>query len=136
MGETSPDVEVAVVGAHLSGMPLNHQLVEAEASLVVRSHTAPRYRLFDLGLEPARPGLVRDVANGTVIEVEVWALSEAAFGRFVNLLASPLAMGHIELTDGRWVNGFVCEPYALGSATDISSCGGWRRYVSQGAVHK
>lgn len=123
-------LELAVVGAHLSGQPLNHQLVDLGAELVATTRTAPRYRLFDLGTLPPKPGLVRvgDDGGGAAIEVEVWRLAPAALGSFVAALATPMAIGHLELADGRWVTGFVVEPYALAGAREITGFGGWRAY--------
>ncbi len=123
-------LELAVVGAHLSGQPLNHQLVDLGAALVATTRTAPHYRLFDLGTTPPKPGLVRagDGASGASIEVELWRLTPAALGAFVDALATPMAIGHLEVADGRWVAGFVVEPYALAGAREITDFGGWRAY--------
>lgn len=125
----SAGVRVAVVGAHLAGQPLHHELVARSARLVARTTTSPRYRLFALaGTAPAKPGLMRDDA-GTTIEVEVYELDEAGLGGFVDGVPAPLAVGKVELADGTWVNGFVCEPGGLVGAEDITSYGSWRSYV-------
>jgi len=128
---------LAVVGAHLSGMPLNHQLCERGAQLVCRIRTAPRYRLFALpGTVPPKPGLIRaDDDVGHRIEVEVWELNYAAFGSFVTAIPPPLGIGTIELEDGSSVQGFVCEPAATVGARDISDFGGWRAYVCERQSH-
>jgi allophanate hydrolase len=127
------EIAIAVVGAHLSGMPLNGELRTAGGRLIERSATAPHYRLYALaGTKPPKPGLLR-VKNGAgaAIEVEVWALSERAFGRFVAGVPSPLSIGTFELADGRSVKGFLVEAEAVGGARDISSFGGWRAFVAQ-----
>ncbi|HZP91572.1 MAG TPA: allophanate hydrolase [Burkholderiales bacterium] len=122
-------VRVAVVGAHLSGLPLNHQLVERGARLEKTARTAARYRLFALpGTTPPKPGLVR--GGDAAIEVEVWRMSSAGFGSFVAAIPSPLGIGRIELEDGDWVQGFLCESWAAAGAIDISRCGGWRAYLA------
>ena len=123
-------VSVAVVGAHLSGQPLNHQLVDRGARLVRVCRTSRDYRLFALpNTAPPKPGLVRvDRDAGPGIEVEVWAVPEDRFGGFVAAIPSPLAMGSLQLDTGEWVSGFVCEPLALTGAEDITAFGGWRRY--------
>jgi allophanate hydrolase len=108
-------------------MPLNHQLVDLEARLVTTTSTADTYRLFDLGLTPPKPGLVRD-ERGASIEVEVWSMAVEAFGRFVAAVPPPLAIGTVELADGSSVPGFVCEPYAVAGATEITEWGGWRAF--------
>ena len=124
------DLLLVVAGAHLSGQPLNHQLTARRARLARTCRTSPHYRMYALsGTVPAKPGLVYDASfEGAGIEVEVWSLDEAAFGSFVNEIPSPLAIGKVLLEDGSSVSGFVCEPHALGQATEITSYGGWRRY--------
>ncbi|MFN9481016.1 MAG: allophanate hydrolase [Betaproteobacteria bacterium] len=123
-------VLVAVVGAHLTGMPLNAQLTERGAVCVARTTTAPRYRLHALAdTVPPKPGLQR-VESGAAIEVEVWEMPLAHFGSFVAAVPPPLAIGSLELADGSWVKGFVCEPQALVAAPDISHYGGWRAYMA------
>lgn len=126
-----PTIALAVVGAHLSGLPLNHQLTERGARLLEKTTTAPRYALHALaGTQPPKPGLVRSSA-GAAIEVEVWSIPLREFGSFVALVPPPLAIGNVELVDGRWVKGFVCEGYALDTAEDITRYGGWRAYLSR-----
>jgi allophanate hydrolase len=122
---------VAVVGAHLSGLPLNRELTERGARLVRRARTAPRYRLFALpGTTPPKPGMVRVAGDGgQTIELEVWELPIGAFGAFVAGVPAPLSIGTIELDDGATVQGFLCEAVATDGAEDISRFGGWRRYL-------
>lgn len=129
-GQDDGTVQLAVVGAHLSGMPLNHELSNRGGHLVTTTTTAPRYRLFALpDTQPPKPGLARD-ANGTRIEIEVWELPMAAFGGLVAEVPPPLGIGSVQLDNGLWVKGFICEGYALAGARDISSFGGWRAYLS------
>jgi len=125
---------LAVVGAHLSGMPLNGQLTERGATLAEATTTAPHYRLHALpGTTPPKPGLRRVDAGedaGAAIAVEVWQVPLAAVGSFLVLVPAPLALGSLELADGRWVHGFVCEGHALHGAPDVSAHGGWRAYIT------
>ncbi len=123
-------VELAVVGAHLSGLPLNWQLVERGARLIATTTTASEYRLYALpGTVPAKPGLVRCADGGAALEVEIWEMPLRQFGSFVAEIPAPLGIGTLRLADGREVKGFVCESAACEGATDISACGGWRRYL-------
>lgn len=124
-------VKVAVVGAHLSGMPLNIQLIERGAVLLEKTHTASQYRLYALpGTVPPKPGLVRvPPAEGMAIEVEVWQMPLAHYGSFVALIGAPLGIGTLQLADGSNVQGFVCEALATEGAADITHLGGWRRYI-------
>ena len=126
-------VAVAVVGAHLSGMALNHELTRRGATFVKAVATAPAYRFYALpGGPPQRPGLARvnGSGGGSAIETEVWALSPAAFGDFVARVPSPLSIGTVHLADGTAVKGFLCEQAATEGARDISEFGGWRAYVA------
>jgi allophanate hydrolase len=127
---TEPELRVAVVGAHLEGLPLNGQLLERGARLLARTRTAPHYRLFALpGTAPRKPGLLRVAQGGTAIALEVWALPQRQAGSFLALIPPPLGLGSIELADGSHVHGFLCEAHALEGATDISHHGGWRTYL-------
>ncbi|MGH3350735.1 MAG: allophanate hydrolase [Nocardioides sp.] len=129
----SPSVDVFVVGAHLSGQTLNHQLVEAGATLLRRTSTSAAYRLFALETVPPKPGLVRVGGPGTGarIEGELWRVPAAGFGAFVGGVPAPMVIGTVELEEGLSVSGFLVEPYALEGAVDISVHGDWRSYQSE-----
>ena len=123
-----PTIEVAVVGAHLSGMPLNHELLACGARLQQATTTTAHYQLYALqGTHPPKPGLAR-TEDGAAIALEVWEMPLANFGRFVAGVPAPLGIGNVQLADGRWVKGFICEGIALAQATDITTLGGWRAY--------
>lgn len=124
-------VRVAVVGAHLRGMPLNFQLTRRNAVFVESTETAACYRLYALaGTQPAKPGIARDT-TGAAIAVELWDIPLARFGEFVAEVPAPLGIGSLELADGRWVKGFICEPAALSTATDITEFKGWRNWMAR-----
>ena len=136
----APDVPpgcvlVAVVGAHLTGQPLNGQLTERGARLCRTTKTASGYRLYALpNTTPPKPGLVRaPTFPGGGIEVEVWAMPTHEFGIFVAAIPAPLGIGRVELADGTTVNGFICESYAVEGAREITSLGGWRAYLAAGS---
>jgi allophanate hydrolase len=130
---SAPTLPIAVVGAHLSGLPLNGQLTERGATLRDTTFTAPHYRLFALpGTVPPKPGLLRVAEGGAAIAVEVWDVPVAAVGSFLALIPPPLGLGSLELADGRQVHGFVCEAHALGAARDVTAFGGWRAFVAAG----
>jgi allophanate hydrolase len=135
LGASADVTRVAVVGAHLTGLPLNRELTQRGARLLRRACTAPRYRLFALpGTTPPKPGMVRTGADGHAVEVEVWELSLASFGAFVAGVPSPLSIGTIELDDGEPVHGFLCEAVATTGAEDITRFGGWRSYLASRAA--
>jgi allophanate hydrolase len=128
-------VKLAVVGAHLSGMPLNGQLTDRGATLLAAAETTPDYRLFALpGAQPPKPGLLRVASGqGARVALEVWQMPLAHYGSFVSLVPAPLAIGTLRLSDGASVQGFLCEPQALEGAQDISHWGGWRNYLASQA---
>jgi allophanate hydrolase len=126
---TNNRTRLCVVGAHMRGLPLSHQLTSLGGRFVQAAATAPCYRLYLLDhLAPVRPGLVR-TPKGSSIEAELWELPTSRLGEFINMVAAPLTLGTVELNDGNHSLGFLCESYATETATDISSFGGWRAYV-------
>jgi allophanate hydrolase len=133
-GATDDEIAIAVVGAHLSGMALNGELQALGGRLLEATATAPDYRLYALVTTPPKPGMLRvDAGAGSSIELELWALSAAAFGKFVAAIPPPLGIGTIRLADGRGVKGFVVEPAAINDARDISKFGGWRAFMAEKA---
>jgi allophanate hydrolase len=127
----SDGIDIVVCGAHMSGLPLNGQLTSLGATLSATTTTSPQYRLHALtAFDPPRPGLVRDEAQGRAIEVEVWRLPAAQLGAFFRNIPSPLALGRVELADGRRECGFLCEAFAVADAPDVSHFGGWRGYLA------
>lgn len=123
-------IDLVVVGAHLSGMPLNHELVVLGAQLVRSGSTAPDYRLYELpGTEPRKPGLLRvRKGQGTAIAIEVWSLAPDAFGYFVSRIPAPLGIGTLLLDDGSAAKGFLVEAVAVEGARDVSTHRGWKAY--------
>jgi allophanate hydrolase len=124
---------IAVCGAHMQGLPLNHELACRGARLVEATRTAPHYRLFALSATAGstrRPGLSRVPGRGAAIEVEVWEMPSLELGSFVTTIPAPLALGKVELASGEWVTGFVCEGYGLECGADITEFGGWRAWLS------
>ena len=129
LASAEPTINVAVVGAHLSDMPLNWQLTERGAQLLRATRTAPRYRFFALpGTVPPKPGLVQVDHDGAAIDVEIWQIPARHYGSFVANIPAPLGIGTLTLEDGSSVQGFLCEALATAGAEDISRFGGWRSY--------
>jgi hypothetical protein len=125
----SKTIEIAVCGAHMSGLPLNSQLTELDATFVKAAYTAKGYRLFNVPDKvPPRPGMVRDRKGDGAIEVEVWSMPLQNFGAFMVQIASPLCIGTVFLEDWDPVYGFLCEGDALEGAEEITAYGGWRSY--------
>ncbi len=122
---------LAVVGAHMSGLPLNHELTSRGARFLRRTRTAPGYRFYAMEGKVARPGLVAVTRDGAAIEAEIWAMPEAALGSFLAGIPAPLGLGKVQFEDGSDVIGFICEPGKLGPARDITALGGWRAYLAE-----
>jgi allophanate hydrolase len=127
------EIAVAVVGAHLSGLPLNGELRALGGRLLDTVKTAPDYKLYALnGTTPPKPGLLRvDAGKGEAIDVEVWALPLHAFGAFIDGVGAPLSIGTVKLANGSSVKGFLMEAVAAAGARDISSFSGWRKFLAQ-----
>jgi len=124
-------VSVAVCGAHMSGLPLNSQLVSLGGKFVKATKTGPYYKLFKLnGFTPERPGLLRVGQGGKAIDLEVWQLPIENYGKFVAGVPIPLGFGTLLLADGQQVQGFLCESYATLDAEDISDLGSWRMFLN------
>lgn len=124
-------IPLVVVGAHLTGMPLNGELLALGATMISTARTAPSYKLYALaGTVPPKPGLLRVADDGTSIAVELWALTPAAFGLFVSRIPAPLGIGTLQLDDGSTAKGFLVEAVAIDGARDISDFGGWRNYIA------
>lgn len=142
LGETPPlvpaqrsTIQIAVVGAHLSGQPLNSQLTERQARLLKTTRTSPGYSFYALpGTKPQKPGLVYDGHGKGLIEVEVWEMDPVAFGSLVALVPPPLSIGTLKLEDGSGVKGFLCEAHAVRAAEDITETGGWRAWLKSGTA--
>ncbi|SAL43745.1 amidase [Caballeronia cordobensis] len=129
-------MQLAVCGAHMERLPLNRDLLSRNARLVRATRTAPSYRLCALPASAdgtRRPGLWRVDSGGAEIAIEVWEMPSSEFGSFIATVPSPLALGKIELGDGSWITGFLCEPYGVQSGEDISALGGWRAWLAKAA---
>ncbi|MDD2789061.1 MAG: hypothetical protein PHU40_00170 [Sulfurimonas sp.] len=125
-------IKIAVCGAHMSGLPLNHQLTELGATFERATSTAQGYRLFNVPEKtPPRPGMVRDTNTQSTLELEVWSMPLENFGAFMIQIASPLCIGSVLLADGSSVYGFLCESDALKGAEEISAYGGWRAFLQE-----
>ncbi|SCC01214.1 allophanate hydrolase [Kosakonia oryzendophytica] len=128
---TNDRMQIVVCGAHLDGLALNGQLRQRGAILRGAAHSAPRYRLYALA-DGKRPGMVRDAQHGAAIAVEVWDLPSSEAGSFLAGIPAPLGLGKVELEDGRWLTGFICEDYGLQGALEITAYGGWRAWLDRG----
>ncbi|TQV74285.1 allophanate hydrolase [Exilibacterium tricleocarpae] len=123
-------IDIVVCGAHLQGQPLNWQLTERGGKLKELTASSANYQLFALA-DGKRPAMIRNVTRGCAIEVEVWTLPAETFGDFVAAIPAPLGIGKVELADGRWLSGFICDGYGTGGAKNITEFGGWRSWLQQ-----
>ncbi len=128
---TDDEIKVVVVGAHMSGLPLNGELTRLNARFLRKAKTADCYRFYALaGGPPYRPGLVRTDEAGASMEIETWAVPKSRFGEFMAGIPSPLGIGTLMLDTGEQVKGFICEAFGIEGATEITSFGGWRNYMA------
>jgi allophanate hydrolase len=135
VGVSGDEIAIAVVGAHLSGMALNGELKSLGGRLLEATRTAPDYKLYALSTMPPKPGMLRiEAGTGSSIELEIWALPAAAFGKFVAAIPPPLSIGTVRLADGRSVKGFIVEPADIRGARDISAFNGWRAFMAEAAA--
>ncbi len=124
--------KVVVCGAHLDGLPLNWQLRQRGGRLLEATVSAPAYQLYALAGGPVlRPGMVRVAEGGAAIAVEVWEIPSSELGSFLTGIPAPLGLGKVELADGRWETGFICDAYGLDGAEDITRFGGWKAWLAQ-----
>lgn len=122
---------VVVCGAHLDGLPLNWQLRQRGGRLLEATESSADYKLYALaGGPPMRPGMLRVTQGGQAIKVEVWELPSSELGSFLTGIPAPLGLGKVQLADGRWETGFICDPYGLEGATDITEFGGWKAWLA------
>jgi len=130
--ETGDDyLQIAVCGAHMRGMALNPQLLDLGAEFVKEVNSAPNYQFLCLQYkQPIRPGMVRVEKRGVSVEMEIWNIPISKVGKFLSMIGEPLGLGSVELEDGSWVKGFICEGHASAKARDISEYGSWRKYLA------
>lgn len=122
--------KVAVCGAHMKDLPLNRQLLELGARFCANAWTTPNYRLYRLAVSaPERPGLIRDESEGKSIALELWELPKNRWADFIANIKSPLCIGSVELENGLWESGFLCEHYPIANSKEITHLGGWRKYL-------
>ncbi len=121
---------VAVCGLHMRGFPLERQMIEYHAKFLREDNTAAKYKLYKLPTVPAKPGLIKQTADGYSIRLEIWEMPLEEFGAFTAGIPAPLGIGKVELENGEEVSGFICEGYAALGAEDITSSRGWRN-ISQ-----
>jgi len=127
-------MQIVVCGAHMEGLPLNHQLLDRGGEFVRRTQSTPSYRLYALPSKPGaplRPGMVRVPEGGSAIEVEVWKVPQTEAGSFLEGIGAPLGLGRVELADGTSACGFICESIGITNAEDITSYGGWRAWLAR-----
>jgi len=127
----SETIPIIVCGAHLEGLALNWQLTERGAQLEEKAQSAKSYKLYVIEGAIERPGMIRDETAGSAIAIEVWQIPKSEFGSFVAAIPAPLGIGKVEMADGRWLPGFICEGYAVADSREITHLGGWRAYIQE-----
>ena len=98
------------------------------------ARTDDSYRFYALtAQDPIRPGLIRGAAgSGAKIALELWSITPGGLGQLMTTIDAPLAVGTLQLSDGRRVKGFVCEAVAArADAEDITALGSWRAFMAK-----
>ena len=124
-------MEIAVVGLHLSGQPLNHQLTTLDSRLKRSCKTSAEYKMYVLkDAKGEKPGLIRLKTDGGVMfKLEIWEIPLQNVGKFISMIPQPLGIGTLNLEDGTQVKGFICEPCVMDDSEDISQFSGWVEYI-------
>jgi allophanate hydrolase len=138
MGEPAPapqsksaTASIALVGAHLSGLPLNSLVSGRGGRLLRRAQTDAGYRMMRVpGSGVARPGLIAGDGPAEGFSVEIWEVPLQTLGSLAAELTAPLHFGRLRLSDGTTVLSYLGDDTALAGAQDISEYGGWRAYVN------
>ncbi|AET37434.1 bifunctional urea carboxylase/allophanate hydrolase Ecym_1184 [Eremothecium cymbalariae DBVPG len=130
-------LKLAVVGAHMKGLPLHWQLEQVNATYLGCAKTSKLYKLYALPRTGPilKPGLRRvgEAENGSQIQLELYSIPIERFGEFMAMVPPPLGIGSVELESGEYVNSFICEEFGYKSkgAVDITVYGGFKPYVEQ-----
>lgn len=127
-------IKLAVVGAHLKGLPLHWQLEKCNATYLSSPKTSKNYKLYALPKAGPvlKPGLRRvNDGTGSQIQLEVYSVPPEKFGEFISMVPEPLGIGSVELETGQWVKSFICEEfgYTQKGTVDITNFGGFKAYV-------
>ena len=89
--------------------------------------TIANYRLWSI--EDQHPAMLRDEVKGANIDLEIWELDHAGLLEVVEKEPPGLCLGKIELQSGKWILGILGEPYLCEGREEITSWGGWRKYI-------
>lgn len=123
---------LAVNGTLMRGLELERNMLENGASFEREAWTAPCYRLWSV--DDLYPGMIRvglEDPDAAKIAVEVWRVPASGLARILAGEPPGLAIGKIELEDGSFVFGVLAEPLTVKGKRDITSFGGWRRYLEK-----
>jgi hypothetical protein len=124
---TSLDVLLAVNGTLMRGLELNPNIVSAGGTFVRETTTGPVYRLWSI--RDRHPAMIRSETGGTAIAVEVWSVPAQGLASILLNEPSGLTIGKVLLADGTEVLGVLGEPILCARQPEITSFGGWRRYM-------
>jgi hypothetical protein len=121
-------VLLAVNGTLMRGLELNANLVEAGATFVRETRTAPVYRLWSIG--DRHPAMIRVDDGGAAIAVEVWSVPPAGLATILMKEPPGLCIGKLRLEDGTETLGVLGEPALCRDMREITEYGGWRAYIT------
>ncbi len=124
-------VKLAVNGTLMRGLPLEKNLLDAGAVFLREAATAPCYRLWSI--DDNNPAMLRvspDAPRAVSVAVEVWQVPAAGLASVLMKEPEGLSVGKVTLSDGEVVLGVIGEAELVRGRKEISSYGGWRRYVA------
>jgi hypothetical protein len=122
----STAVHLAVNGTLMRGLELNANMIDAGATFVRETTTAPVYRLWSIA--DRHPAMVR-VAGGGVAVAEVWAVPPEGLAKILLREPPGLCIGKVTLADDEEVLGVLGEPLLVEGQREITFFGGWRAYM-------
>lgn len=124
-------VKLAVNGTLMRGLPLEKNLLDAGAVFLREAATAPCYRLWSI--DDNNPAMLRVPADdpcAVSVAVEVWQVPAAGLASVLMKEPAGLSVGKVPLSDGEVVLGVIGEPELVRGRKEISSYGGWRKYIA------
>ena len=142
-------VLLAVNGTLMRGLEVNANLIEAGATFVRETRTAPIYRLWSI--DDRHPAMIRvaeggadatgggadatgggadATGGGAAIALEVWLVPPEGLAAILLKEPAGLCIGKVRLEDGSETLGVLGEPALCEGKREITTYGGWRAYAA------
>mgnify|MGYP002518912438 CR=1 FL=1 len=115
----------------MRGMPREKNLLHAGAIFPREAAAASCYCLWSI--DDNNPAMLRVPADdpcAVSVAVEVWQVPAAGLASVFMKEPEGLSIGKVTLSDGEVVLGVIGEPELVRGRKEISSYGGWRKYIT------